>query len=113
MNRVVLLMVTCVLGAVAVSAQESADAITVSPLFEELKCNRCHAMERFEIEATTSSEKMLGPDLSDVGTKRDPEWLTGYLKREVEVDGSKHKSPWKGDDKQLADLTEWLAKLGD
>ena len=98
-------------GVAAPASQEAADASTVSPLFEELKCNRCHALSRFEIVATTSSEKMRGPDLSDVGSTRDAEWLTSFLEREVEVDGNKHKSPWKGDDEQLAKLTEWLAKL--
>ena len=99
--------------AIAGAAIEEVDASTLEPSFEELKCNRCHALEKFEIEATTTSEKMLGPDLSDVGAKRDAEWLAKFLQREIELDGSKHKSPWKGDEKQLESLSKWLASLRD
>ena len=35
--------------------------------FSENGCNRCHSVDTHEIEATVTSERMRGPDLSQIG----------------------------------------------
>ncbi|HVS64372.1 MAG TPA: hypothetical protein VMT85_12815 [Thermoanaerobaculia bacterium] len=80
-------------------------------LYETLKCNMCHALERFGVEATVTKADMLGPDLGDVGSQRDAEWLKKWLLQEVELEGKSHKSKWKGTPKDLEAISAWLATL--
>lgn len=80
-------------------------------LFLSNNCNRCHSIERFDIEATVESERMKGPDLSQVGDERTAEWITNYVTRETELNGKKHRFPYKGSESDLATIAEWLGGL--
>jgi hypothetical protein len=79
--------------------------------FKALECNKCHAMARFEITPTIKSEKMHGPDLGEIGSERDAEWIQKWLLKEVELEGKTHKSKWDGTPKQLEAIATWLANL--
>ncbi len=51
-------------------------------------------------------------DLSDVGLRRDKDWIKKWLKKEITNEkGKKHKVKWKGDEKDLDELVEWLTQL--
>lgn len=93
--------------ALVISAADMPDGKEV---FLAQKCNICHAVSSAGIEATTASEKMKGPDLIGVGDRHDndKEWFVKFVKREVELDGSLHKKPYKGTDEELAALIDWL-----
>lgn len=88
------------------AAQGSAGAPDGKELFLAQKCNLCHSVSTVGIEAKTSSEKMRGPDLVDLD--REPEWIEGFLKKETELDGEKHKKEFKGTDEELDALISWL-----
>jgi hypothetical protein len=79
--------------------------------FEANKCNNCHSIEKLEIERKIESDKMKGPDLGDVGKKRQPEWMTLFLSRKVDLDDKLHKQEYKGTEKDLKTIVEWLVSL--
>lgn len=87
-------------------APTSDEAPDGQEVFLAQKCNLCHSVSTVGIEAKTSSEKLLGPDLVDLD--RDAEWLAGWLKKEIELDGEKHKKQFTGSDEELAALIDWL-----
>jgi len=106
-----LALLLTVAGLLLASAGAAADKDKNVILFETLKCNMCHSLERYEIEATVTKEEMLGPDLGDVGDRHDAEWIRKWLLQEVDKDGKNHKSKWKGTDKDLENLAAWLTTL--
>ena len=75
------------------------------------RCNMCHAVAAVGIEAKTSSEKMLGPDLSGYQSPVDFETLAAYMRKEAELEGGKHKGNFKGSDEDLRTMMDWLAAL--
>jgi mono/diheme cytochrome c family protein len=79
--------------------------------FTDANCNRCHDVESKDISATISSEKMKGPDLSKIGAEKDAEWITQFVKKEVQLDGKNHRMAWKGSDEDLKTIADWLASL--
>ena len=95
------------IGAVGLSGASFAADVDET-VFVELKCNKCHSVEALGIEARAKSEKMRGPDLSDVGSQRDAEWFAGFLKREIQIDEKDHKKEFDGSKKQLIAIVDWL-----
>jgi mono/diheme cytochrome c family protein len=93
--------------AILVFGVGTADAADGKEVFLAQKCNLCHTVSSADIEATTKSDKMLGPDLSAVEA-HDPAWLAKYLKQEETRDGEKHKKAFKGTDEELQALIAWL-----
>lgn len=79
--------------------------------FLDNNCNRCHAVSSHDIEATVKSERMRGPDMSDIGERRDVDWLVKYVRKEVEVDGKAHRASYNGTDEDLKAIADWLATL--
>jgi cytochrome c551/c552 len=94
-----------VLGAIFLVAPVVAEG-DGKAVFEAQKCDLCHSVSSAGIEATTKSDKMKGPDL--VNLTHDAEWLTKYLKKEVDKDGKQHTKPFKGTDEELEALVDWL-----
>lgn len=78
---------------------------------EELKCVKCHSVTSKEIPTTSKKDPSEISDLSETGKKNDAEWLTKYLKKEIEKDGKKHKMKFKGDEAQLKAMVAWLSSL--
>jgi len=77
-------------------------------VFLAQKCNMCHAVSSASIEAKTTSEKMLGPDLTGVAAGLETDWLVKYLRKEIEKDGAAHKKESKASDGELEALITWL-----
>ena len=87
------------------------DAAGGKDLFVNSKCNTCHSIASQGIEAKTTSEKMKGPDLSDVGDKHDAKWIDGWLQHVEKKDGKVHKGQFKGTDAERQQLVSWLVSL--
>jgi len=97
-------------AAPAAAAGEAAK--TGKEIFTAQKCNTCHSIDSQSIARTSTSDKMKGPDLSDIGKGHDAAWLTKWMKKEVAAeDGKKHMPTFKGTDDELKTLTEWLSTL--
>lgn len=90
---------------------QDADADAGKKAFMDADCNRCHDVESHDISATIASERMKGPDLSQIGAEHDAEWIVDYVKREVQLEGKNHRLPWKGSDEELQTIADWLASL--
>ena len=76
--------------------------------FLDQKCNICHSVQSAGIEAKTKSEKMKGPDLAGITSRRETDWIAKYLLKEVQLDGRDHKKEFKGSKDELAALISWL-----
>jgi cytochrome c2 len=98
-----------VLLALAATAARAADA--GQKAFEANKCNNCHSIEKLKMERKIPSEKTAGPDLSKIGDEHDAAWIEKWCMREVEDDGKKHKSEYKGTKKDLQAIAAWLATM--
>ncbi len=79
--------------------------------FVEHKCNKCHAVSSAEIKATAKSEKMHGPDLSEVDEQRDADWVKSYVLKEVKLNEKNHKGKWEGPKKDLEAISLWVASI--
>ena len=115
---IALVALPLLVGAFTVAAPATArlaggDAATAAgpQMFVTFKCSTCHAIASQGIEAKVKSDKMKGPDLSDVGSKHDAAWITGWLRHEQEQHGKKHKGQFKGSDEELKQLVAWLGTL--
>ena len=81
-------------------------------VFLAKKCNICHSIDSQSIARTSKSDKMKGPDLSNVGGTHLAPWIMQFLEREVATsDGKKHGKPWNGTDAELKQLADWLSTL--
>lgn len=88
-----------------------AEELDGKALFVEThKCNMCHGVPAAEIESKTKSESMKGADL---GGKIEAEFdkLAAFMRNEAELDGAKHKKPFKGSDEELQAIVDWLGSL--
>ena len=85
-------------------------------IFLSSKCTKCHSIKAAGIERQKSEDEDMAdpdkkqpPDLSDVGTRRDSEWLHGWLTKEItNDDGKKHKMRFRGEEEELDALVEFL-----
>ena len=99
-------------GMVLMAAAATAGAQdTGQEAFLSNSCNRCHAIESEDIEATAKSKRMRGPDLSNIGDSRDAAWLVQYIEKEVQANDREHPVAWKGNDEDLKAMAGWLASL--
>jgi len=73
-------------------------------IFIDSKCTTCHSVQSAGI---VKGKK----DLSEVGNALTAEQLTNYLTKKEKINDKLHMVAFKGDEKQLAQLTEWLASL--
>lgn len=88
-------------------------------IFLANKCNSCHAIKSQSIakkadeaEAAEKSESdRKPPDLSSVGKKRNADWITKFLLKQIENDGEKHRKRFKGSEADLKVLAGWLETL--
>jgi hypothetical protein len=88
---------------IAVAGEEGLAAFTAQ------KCNMCHSVPQAEIVAKVKSEKMKGPDLPN--ESRESDWISGFLKREVQLNDADHKKEFKGTDEELQVIAAWLIEL--
>lgn len=76
--------------------------------FMGAKCQTCHSVESAGIEALAKSEKMRGPDLTNLHSKFDAQWLVKYLRKQEQLEGKAHRTEFKGSDEELQALVDWL-----
>ncbi|MFQ5596851.1 MAG: c-type cytochrome [Nitrospiria bacterium] len=76
---------------------------TAENIIEERKCRRCHTLH--------GEGGMVGPDLSNVGARRDPEWLKKLLRRPRSITPGTPMPPFKGTEEELETLVAYLASL--
>lgn len=102
----VLLICAWVAPATAIAEELDGKALFV----ETHKCNMCHAVPAAEIESKTKSESMKGGDLGgEIEAEFDK--LAAFMRGEAELDGAKHKKPFKGSDEELQAIIDWLGSL--
>jgi cytochrome c553 len=76
-------------------------------VFIDKKCGTCHSVQVEGLE----SKKKDAVDLSSVGEERTAEFLKLYLTKAEKIEDAEHKTAFKGTDKELDELTKWLASL--
>jgi hypothetical protein len=72
-----------------------------------IKCGTCHSVEAADL--TSKSKKSI--DLSEVGKKYDKELIIKYLMKNETLNDKSHPAVYKGTDKELDKMTEWLISL--
>jgi hypothetical protein len=77
-------------------------------IFLDSKCNLCHAVSSAGIDATTTSDKIKGPNLTGIVAGKGADWTTKWLHKAVDLDGKKHPVEFKGSDADMATLVSWL-----
>ena len=80
-------------------------------IFLSSKCMSCHSVETADIILKKKNSKI--PDLSMVGTKHTAEFITKWVNKEETIDGAKHMYSYKGSDKDLKVLVDWLMSLSE
>jgi hypothetical protein len=104
----------------AAAAPAKAEDAAGLKIFKQAKCTQCHSIDALKISKVKSDEdeeavldengkKIEPPDLSAVGKDHDAAWFAKWLKKEVEVEGHKHKKKFKGSEEDLKVISEWLA----
>lgn len=94
----------------AASAAEAPKTLDGKQIFLAQKCNLCHTVSSAQIQATTKSEKLKGPDLTGVTPKRDATLLNNYLRKKADLNGKKHSKEFTGSDEEMGALIAWLQK---
>jgi mono/diheme cytochrome c family protein len=77
-------------------------------IFLAQKCNLCHSVSSAGIERTMKSEKMAGPDLTNLAAKQDAATLTKFLHKQADINGKKHGKAFTGSDEEMGALVSWL-----
>ncbi len=72
-------------------------------VFNEMKCSMCHKVD--------GVGGKIGPELSGVGSRKDAEWIKGFLKDPKSVSPDTKQPPFKGTDEQLGALVAYLMSL--
>jgi mono/diheme cytochrome c family protein len=97
-------------GAGIPAAEAQAKTLDGKAIFLAQKCNMCHMVSSAGIEATTKSEKMKGPDITDNAAKEDAAVLIKFLRKQGDLNGKKHTKAFTGSDEELGALIAWMQK---
>jgi cytochrome c2 len=76
-------------------------------IFVDSKCQMCHSVE----SAGLTSKNKNAVDLSNVGSTYKVDFLKKWLTKNEKIKDNLHKVAFKGDDKNLNELTSWLESL--
>jgi len=89
---------------------EAADSTSSdgASMFVSQKCQTCHSVSTAGIEAKVKKGPMAGPDLAVAAKRHDAEWIQAFVKGKEQLDGKKHKKPFKGSDDDLKTVVDWL-----
>jgi len=93
----------------SVAIARAEDVPAGQKLFLDKKCNTCHSIDSVKITKKLATSK--APDLSNVGSERNAEWITKWMNKEVELNGKKHTPTWSGTPEEQKTLVEWVASL--
>lgn len=109
MVAAILLLAVLGSGPAASGAPAAAPAkLDGKQIFLAQKCSLCHAVSSAGIERTVKSEKVAGPDLTNLAAKQDAATLTKFLRKEAEINGKKHGKGFTGSEEELAAVISWL-----
>lgn len=78
-------------------------------IFVDSKCGNCHSIEAEGL--TTKSKKKNVPDLSDVGTKHNADFIMKFITKQETMNDAQHPMGFKGSDEELLTLAKWLESL--
>jgi hypothetical protein len=76
-------------------------------VFVDNKCQMCHSVE----SAGLTSKNKKAVDLSNVGSTYKADFLNKWLTKEAKIKDNLHKVAFKGDSRNLNELTIWLETL--
>ncbi len=101
-GRLIVLIFLGLLGYTAWPAQ-GADIEKGKKIYEEKRCGMCHAIG--------GQGGKVGPDLADVGSKRDRDWLVKFLKDPKGTVSGAKMMPVKATDEEITALVDYLLSL--
>ncbi|OGU30416.1 MAG: hypothetical protein A2057_11830 [Ignavibacteria bacterium GWA2_35_9] len=78
-------------------------------IFVDSKCVSCHSIEA--VGLTTKSKKKNIPDLSDVGTRHNADFIMKFVTKQETLNDAQHPMAFKGSDEELLTLAKWLESL--
>ena len=104
--RLALVLAVSAAASLPLSAR-AAEQLDGKKIFLAQKCETCHAVSSADIKMTG---KIKGPDLTGTVAKRDATLLSGYLRRNADLNGKKHVKPFTGSDEEMGALIAWLQK---
>jgi mono/diheme cytochrome c family protein len=106
------LVAAILLAAFYSGAASGAAAAPATPdgkqIFLSQKCSLCHSVSSAGIVRTVQSEKVAGPDLTNLAAKTDAATLTKFLRKQTTIDGKQHGKLFTGSDEELAAVISWL-----
>lgn len=106
-----LLIMMLALAGFAAAAEETKEP-PGKTAFLANKCNTCHAISTEGITAKIKATgKKVPPDLSNVGEKRNADWIVKYLKKTEAINNEKHPKGWTGKEEDLTAISKWLETL--
>ena len=112
------ILVTLLMGLFIIGtafAQEAAvktmPASNGKQIFIDKKCVGCHTIEAEGIMKKTPTTKMIGPDLSAVGTDAKPGFIAKYITKDADLHGKKHMIKFAGTDDELKTVVSYLEGL--
>lgn len=76
-------------------------------IFVDSKCSMCHTVKSEGLE----SKKKDAVDLSSVGNTYKADFLKKFLTKQEKINNADHKIAFKGDEKNLDALAQWLESL--
>lgn len=76
--------------------------------FVDAKCSSCHSVTSQKIEAKKKKDVV---DLSTVGSEHKADFLKKYLLKTEKLNDKNHPSVFKGEDKNLDEIIQWLGTL--
>jgi cytochrome c2 len=82
---------------------EGAEVENGRKFYEEKRCGLCHAI--------AGRGGKIGPDLTDVGSQRDGDWINKFLKDPKGTVPNAKMLPVKATDQELAMLVDYLLSL--
>jgi mono/diheme cytochrome c family protein len=97
------------LAVVVLHAAQGSKVLDGKQIFLDQKCNMCHGVSSAEIEATTKSERMKGPDLTGLLAERDAKELASILRKNANMkSGKPHPKAFTGSDEEMGAMLAWL-----
>ena len=91
-----------------VTGQEAPKDPEGKTIFVANKCNSCHSIESVGLKKKPNQKP---PDLSNVGSERNAEWIMKYVQKKETIDGVKHLKAFTGKAEELKTLAGWLESL--
>jgi mono/diheme cytochrome c family protein len=104
-------IVACLFGS---SMSASAKTMNGREVFLKHRCNICHSVNSLDIKAVLKEKgaRDEAPDLSNAADLiPNEEWVESFLEKKETKDGKKHPMKFKGGDKQMTSLVDWLLSL--